>query len=264
MPGWSAKRILITVKTYPTPAWKGIEVSCTAGITDDGEWIRLFPVPFRYLDGEKQFRKYEWISANVTRATDDPRSESHRLNADTIQVGDLVPPTDQWRKRKELLKPFIQPSMCEIQRQRDNHKSPTLGLFKPLEIKRLSVEQADRPEWTEQELAKLRQTVLFQTAPRQMLEKLPYAFRYEFSCSDPECRGHKMLCTDWEIGESYRRWRREYGVAWEGKFRQKYEDEMINKNDTYFFVGTVHQHPDAWIIVGLFYPPRQTMGDLFD
>jgi hypothetical protein len=26
----------------------------------------------------------------------------------------------------------------------------------------------------------------------------------------------------------------------------------------------VQEHPDAWIIVGLFYPPRQTMGDLFD
>ena len=42
------------------------------------------------------------------------------------------------------------------------------------------------------------------------------------------------------------------------------ENEMINKYDTHFYVGTVHQHPDAWIIVGLFYPPRQTMGDLFD
>jgi hypothetical protein len=32
---------------------------------------------------------------------------------------------------------------------------------------------------------------------------------------------------------------------------------MINKNDTHFFVGTVHGHPHVWIIVGLFYPPRQ-------
>jgi hypothetical protein len=70
-----------------------------------------------------------------------------------------------------------------------------------------------------------------------------------------------MSCTDWEIGESFRRWRKEY---WESKFRQKYEDEMINKFDTHFYVGTVHKHPKEWIIVGLFYPPRQKMGDLFD
>jgi hypothetical protein len=39
---------------------------------------------------------------------------------------------------------------------------------------------------------------------------------------------------------------------------------MIKKNDTHFFVGTVHQHPGSWIIVGLFYPPKQAMPDLFD
>ena len=47
------------------------------------------------------------------------------------------------------------------------------------------------------------------------------------------------------------------------KFRQKYETEMINRFDTHFFVGNMHQHPGTWIIVGLFYPPRQSQGDLF-
>jgi hypothetical protein len=37
---------------------------------------------------------------------------------------------------------------------------------------------------------------------------------------------------------------------------------MIEKFDTHFFVGTVHQHPQNWIIVGLFYPPKQPP-DLF-
>ena len=39
--------------------------------------------------------------------------------------------------------------------------------------------------------------------------------------------------------------------------------KMIQKNDTHFFVGTVHQHPGSWIIVGLFYPPKQSQRDLF-
>jgi len=38
---------------------------------------------------------------------------------------------------------------------------------------------------------------------------------------------------------------------------------MINKYDTHFYVGTVHQHPDSWIIVGLFYPPKDSQGNLF-
>jgi hypothetical protein len=58
-------------------------------------------------------------------------------------------------------------------------------------------------------------------------------------------------------------WRSEYGDQWGAKFRQKYEDEMLNKLGTHFYVGTVHRHPKDWIIVGLFYPPR-VAPDLFD
>jgi len=56
--GWQPKRVLILVRTYPTPAHKGIEVSCTAGVTDDGQWIRLFPIPYRYMAVETRFHKY--------------------------------------------------------------------------------------------------------------------------------------------------------------------------------------------------------------
>ena len=31
---------------------------------------------------------------------------------------------------------------------------------------------------------------------------------------------------------------------------------MINKFETYFYVGTVHKFPKSWIIVGLFYLPK--------
>ena len=62
------KRVLITVRTYPVPATKGVEVSCTAGVTHDGKWIRLFPLPYRLLEDERKFKKYQWIDVNVTRA----------------------------------------------------------------------------------------------------------------------------------------------------------------------------------------------------
>ena len=39
---------------------------------------------------------------------------------------------------------------------------------------------------------------------------------------------------------------------------------MIDKLDTHFFVGNLHQYPNAWQIVGLFYPPKQLVRDLFD
>ena len=64
------------------------------------------------------------------------------------------------------------------------------------------------------------------------------------------------------MGQSWRKWSTKYGESWEEKFVQRYEEEMIDKKDTHFFVGTVKKHPTRWIIVGLFYPPHVDQGTL--
>ena len=153
--------------------------------------------------------------------------------------------------------------MCRIQHEREERGHPTLGVFRPYEIRRLLIEPVAK-DWTEAQLATLKQSTLFEKAPTQILEKIPFDFRYEFRCGDVDCRGHTMMCTDWEMGQSYRAWRSAYGERWEAAFRQRYEIEMIQKCETSFFVGTIHQHPNNWIIVGLFYPPKKAIGDLFD
>ena len=38
---------------------------------------------------------------------------------------------------------------------------------------------------------------------------------------------------------------------------------MIEKNDTHFYVGTLHQYPGTWIIVGVFYPQPVKQFGLF-
>ena len=55
------QRILITVKTYPTLSRKYGETVCTAGLREDGTWVRLYPVPFRRLDQADRYSKYDWI-----------------------------------------------------------------------------------------------------------------------------------------------------------------------------------------------------------
>ena len=59
------KEALVIVRTYPIPSIAGPEVSCTAAIARDGELLRLHPVPYRLLDEEQQFRKYQWIEVRV-------------------------------------------------------------------------------------------------------------------------------------------------------------------------------------------------------
>ncbi len=252
---WTKKKIVITTRTYPIPSTRDIEVSCTAGITDDNEWIRLFPVPYRFLQPDKRFSKYQCIEAEVIRATSDPRLESYKLNLDSIKI--LCPPipsANKWRARKALVQPLKSKSLCNLQAERNQSGSPTLGFFKPKGITKLTIEPTSS-EWTAEEWAKLRQYPLFGKLPRNELKKVPYIFKYHFTCDDKYCRSHSLSCTDWEMGASYHKWFLKYGVAWEKPFRKKYEKEMIQEKDIHFFVGTVHKHPDAWIIVGLFYPP---------
>jgi hypothetical protein len=261
MAGLIKKRILITVRTYPVPATKGVEVSCTAGVTEDRKWIRLFPLPYRLLDDENKFKKYQWITVNVSKARNDLRPESFNPQVDQIETGAILSSEREWAARWNVLRPLLNPSLCQLQNDRENDGFPTLGLIKP-EIERLVITPSSA-QWTAKQLDALKQTSLFHKSPENELEKIPFDFRYEFRCKKVFCPGHHMICTDWEMGESYRQWRRKYGDGWEAKFRERYEAEMIEKNDTHFFVGNLHQFPNAWIVIGLFYPPHETTRDMF-
>jgi hypothetical protein len=254
MPARETKRALIVVKTYPTPARKGAEVSCTAAITDTGEWLRLFPVPWRYLAAEEQFRKYQWVEVVVEKASD-PRPESYKLTQNGIRIISEPLDTDNgWRNRRDIVEPLRAHCLCCLAKQRDAHGFPTLGLFKPKRIRRLLI-STEEANWTTSQLDILRQGHLFAPRPKRQLEKIPHRFRYQFTCDEPDCPTHTLSCTDWEMAEAWRSWKADYGDQWEPKFRQRFERDMIEKLDTHFFVGTLKAHPAEWIIVGLFYPP---------
>jgi hypothetical protein len=109
----------------------------------------------------------------------------------------------------------------------------------------------------------MRQGDLFESEPAEDLEKIPFDFSYKFRCDDPNCNTHTMKCTDWEMGQAWRKWRIEYGDQWETAFRHKFEAEMRERFDTHLYVGTINQHPKEWIVVGLFYPPKVQQERLF-
>lgn len=79
------ENLLILTKTYPHPSKKYREITCVAAITERGELRRLFPIPFRFLEGKHQFQKWEWINAHISKARNDHRPESHRIIVDDIR-----------------------------------------------------------------------------------------------------------------------------------------------------------------------------------
>jgi len=253
MSSYQKKRVLVTVKTYPTPASKGAEVSCTAGVTDDGKWIRLFPIPFRFMGGDQQFKKYQWIEVSAIKSSD-PRKESFEVDIDSLKiVSKPLSTKNAWKAHKEIIFPLKVPSLCYLKRTR-RQTGDTLGILKPKTIHKFIMEP-DRPNWSAEELEKLLQFSLYDRSLKP-LEKIPCKFSYRFTCDDPVCTGHKLICIDWELCQSYRRWKQKYGKEWEWAIINRFETDMILKYDTHFFVGTLHGYPGVWIIIGLFYPPQ--------
>jgi hypothetical protein len=59
------------------------------------------------------------------------------------------------------------------------------------------------------------------------------------------------------MGAAYLSWREKYGSDWESKFRETFETAMIERYDTHFYVGTIADHPENWLVSGLYYPGRQ-------
>jgi hypothetical protein len=251
---WRELEVMITVKAYPNPSKKYVEASCTAGVTSTGNWARLYPIKFRTLASERQFSKYTWVRVRVCKASD-PRPESLTVDLDSIQVIRQVGRSQAWAERKAILYPLLDSSMCSLQTSQATTRR-SLGFIRPKEIIRLEI-QPTSPQWTSEELAYLRRQSFFDadSSPTE-LEKIPYDFFYHFRCEEPNCNSHRMKIVDWEIGQSYRSWSKRYGSDWEKKLRETYERQMREEKDTHLFVGTMLKHPQSWIIVGLFYPPR--------
>lgn len=251
------KKVLITVKAYPNPSKKYVETVCVAGIDiSKNEWVRLYPIPYRDLDEDKKFRKYSIIQVRAKKPRNDRRPESYRIDMNSIKILDYLDPRDKWIRRKNIVLPTVDNSMCEILRlQKREDKS--LGVFKPCNVNFIWTKGRPKDERARKACyAQLR----FFDKKKDVIETIPFWFRYTFSCSDePMCPGHDYLIIDWEIGQTYRKWRRKYGtedVLLE-KIREQWLIKMCSpKRDFYFFVGNTKRFRETFMILGVFYPPK--------
>lgn len=273
------ERILITVKTYPTLSRKHGETVCTAGIREDGTWVRLYPVPFRRLGEEEQYRKFDWVELETRKSTKDHRPETrHPTDAKDIRPVNHLGTKEHWKERRKVL------GKIELHRQMqpllDGAKANrlSLALFKPTKVLDFIWEPCER-NWDEAKVAAMRdmssQGELFEDEQwRQtfnLMPKLPYNFSYRFE--DAEGNRRELQVLDWEAGQLFHnclRAARNDELTALAKVRQKYMDEFL-KTDLDFFLGTMKEFhgfsPNPWVIVGVLplpqLPPGQQM-DFFD
>lgn len=247
------QNILITVKTYPAPQLRHREIVCTAGVQHDGSWVRLHPIPYRYLPYNEWYKKYQWITADIKKHRQDPRPESYRV-VSKMKLGETIGTEDKWEKRKQYVLAQGTKTMCWLKRQQQ--KDISLGVVQIAPNIDFVWEETTR-EWNKTQTDYMRQIHLFDRQSQKPLEKIPYIFRYYYHCTESGCNGHKMQVTDWEIMALFRKMRDIHGEK-EAllKVKERYLNHVCSpKRDTYFIVGTVFQY-GTWIIIGVFWPPK--------
>jgi hypothetical protein len=256
-------RVLILCKTYPSPSARHAETSCVAGLEDGGGLIRLYPVPFRLIQDDRQFKKWQWVNLRIEHAKKDHRTESHKVFVDTIDCEEAALGTGRnWRERRsaiETVPVFPDFDAIEAQRQKDN---TTLAFVKPSTIQGLDITKSDRPDWTDDEKSKLialqQQGDFFDDGERKeisQLRKLPFDFHYRYECHvDGEKKQYRHKIVDWEVGALFWNVKKAHNDNWEKPFREKMETFM-KQRDLMFLMGTIHRFPDQWLIISLIYPP---------
>jgi len=261
-------RVLITVKTYPLPSRSYTELVCTAGLLNGEKWIRMYPIPYRFLQDQQKYPKYSWIELNLTRKTDDFRPESYspKLGVDEpINVGQHIGTDNDWAARKSYVLKETFYSMNElISLAKDPNQRKSLATLKPARIVDFVIEEDER-EWKQEWQDQLKQFNMFELPTerehKKLVRKLPCKFSYRFfSEGDKEPR--KMMIEDWEIGALY--WKCLYNTDGDEQaavelVKQKYLEEFAEK-DLYLFLGTTKQYhnvaPNPFVIIGVFYPPK--------
>lgn len=259
-------QVLITVKTYPLPSSKYEELVCTAGFLPDGKWIRLYPIPFRALPYQDQYKKYHWVTLSIVRNTKDFRPESYRplVGIDDIRVGERLGTENNWEMRKKYALREVFTSMNSLIQRAKSDERKSLATLKPREILDFTIESDER-EWKPQWRDHLLQYNLFDRNPqgegkvRKILPKLPYKYSYKF-LTEGDRQPRKIMIEDWELGALF--WKSYYQHRDEDyanqQVKKKFFYEFCTKNDLYFFLGTTQQYhlrsPSPFIIIGIFYP----------
>ncbi len=252
------KKVLITVKTYPQPSEKYLELVCTAGMLEDGSFIRLYPIDYRYMPYTQWYGKYQWIEVEAVKNPKDFRKESYRPDVTTITVlGKPLSAAHGWAERKAIVlkRP---PNSIEQLVALQKSDGVSLGLVRPKQITEMVIEPAAE-DWKPKQLEEMKQLTLL-GPERKPLAKVPFKFSYRFVCDDDRCTGHQMMIEDWEVGQLYLNEVVKLGSpekAAESVKAKFFGQLCADKIDTHFFVGTTLRH-GSWIVLGVFWPPRET------
>lgn len=254
------EELLVLGKTYPTISKKYELLVCVAGITANGEWRRIYPIPWKifWKYSESKFKKKQWIRYELRdNKPSDRRPESRKIKFDTIEVLH----EESFRNIKKILDERLN-TLEELQEKKDTEIS--LGVVRP---KIIDIIWDDWDYYKEIDKLIKQQTTLDIT---DGVKKSPVnidfpdkKFQIIFKCN-PDCpKEHKMMCEDWEIGMLY------LNVLKRHKDKEKacniVRDKILKLQKDhkyiYFGIGT-HNKFGTWLIGSILYPKKEELKEI--
>jgi len=264
-----AIEVLVVVKAAPQPSRHYGDTVCVAGIAlDPLRWVRLYPVPFRYLDDVQQFKKYDIVQVRVRHPGQDGRRESLRVDAQSFET---VRHLKDWRQRAPFVEPMISGSLCGLQRDvAVDPNATSLAAIRPSGVVALDVRK--HKGWTEEQVTRFRdfaaQGDLFRDYEPRMLDAPRLRATLVFGCEDRECRGkHRLGLIDWELTAAQVRFRALADADLEVVVRDRFWQRMYNPGKApALFVGNQEdpRRRRQYVLLGTYYPSRSLINPVSD
>ena len=262
-------QVFIVVKTAPTPSKSYVDTVCVAGVVVSPgplRWVRLYPVPFRHLDFERQFHKYSIIEVDVVAPSrGDTRPESLRVK-DFNKIAVIEENDSNSVRRHEIMGEVESTTACALYRgaQADPGGATSLGIIVPIDPR---IEIVASEGWSESQrrtiethqaqLALDLGATLRRDAPP--LESPPFRVWYVYRCEADGCRKHRQGILDWELTALQRR-AQKGGEDVRSWIKDRFETIMLSPDrSTRFILGNqaVGHKRHTVSVLSVYYPKKK-------
>jgi hypothetical protein len=254
---WRQKRALIIGRASPEPSKTHIETVCTGGITEDGEVLRLYPIPLRYLEPGSRYKLWTWAEFDVQKNPSDKRKESYRVREGSIQV--LSEITDKAEQFSFLEKAMFPDRETLDRRYHEDWTS--IGIVE-IELVKFYAE-ATTKDWRKDKPYTRQSHLYTEVKP---LEQLPFQMRLKFRCkNNPECKTHESALIGWEYMEAFRKFRTKYAsleAAWDA-IQSKMNGYFADQRKRAFALLGTHFKYGSWMVAQLYFFDRNLSRNLF-
>jgi hypothetical protein len=203
---------------------------CVAGITNHGEFRRVYSVPLKHYIC-RPFKKFQYIEYEIT-GRGDGRPESRKVDYGSIEPLEFASTTTV----AEKIRNNTSPSLDYLQQR----SKISLGIVKPTKIiSCLAERQCKR---------KTGRYTRLRGKTSNPISLLPFWIKIEFACR-PSCNTHWIMWEDMEIGNYYRKMLLTNDSQTAMEKTEEKAITFLKEFNPYLLVGTHILYRNVWLII---------------